>query len=280
LLIPIAASALEEGPSERPKGSPFRVDLAIDLPILVGSGAIAVVPEAIKDELSGPWCGLSCDPDLVNALDRTVVGNWSRPAAVASDVLLWTTVALPHVAGLLDTLVSRPADGFVGYGKDALVLVETLAIDLAVTNLVKLAARRPRPYVYDDLVDADERTAPDAARSFFSGHTSMSFCMATAYSHLFTLRHPRSPWIVPVWLGTHALAATTGYLRIHAGKHFWTDVIAGAAVGSAIGLLVTHLHRIRPRRRSARPGPESRVAFRLMPALYPGGLGLTVGLSQ
>ena len=35
----------------------------------------------------------------------------------------------------------------------------------------------------------------------------------------------------------------TAYLRVRAGKHFLTDVIAGYAVGATIGILVPHLHR-------------------------------------
>jgi membrane-associated phospholipid phosphatase len=39
------------------------------------------------------------------------------------------------------------------------------------------------------------------------------------------------------------LAATTATLRMIADKHYFTDVLVGAAVGSAAGFLVPHLHR-------------------------------------
>jgi membrane-associated phospholipid phosphatase len=48
-------------------------------------------------------------------------------------------------------------------------------------------------------------------------------------------------------LGT---AAAVGGLRIAAGKHFPTDILAGAAVGSLVGYLVPRLH--------LRRGPFSR----------------------
>ena len=38
-------------------------------------------------------------------------------------------------------------------------------------------------------------------------------------------------------------AAVTASLRVAAGKHFFTDVLTGAGVGSAVGFLVPYLHR-------------------------------------
>jgi membrane-associated phospholipid phosphatase len=39
------------------------------------------------------------------------------------------------------------------------------------------------------------------------------------------------------------VAALTGYLRIAGDKHYMSDVLTGAAVGSAIGYMVPRLHR-------------------------------------
>lgn len=45
--------------------------------------------------------------------------------------------------------------------------------------------------------------------------------------------------------GRWTYADVTGVARVEAGKHFWTDVLAGAAVGAAVGLLVPVLHHNR-----------------------------------
>jgi undecaprenyl-diphosphatase len=90
--------------------------------------------------------------------------------------------------------------------------------------------------------------------------------MATAYSYLYMKRHPDSSLVVPVWLGSHALAASTAYLRVHAGKHFWTDVMVGAVVGSAIGFLVPWLHT----KDDSRDGAGR---FMAMPMYHEGGFG-------
>lgn len=45
-----------------------------------------------------------------------------------------------------------------------------------------------------------------------------------------------------VGTGPFALAATTASLRVVAGKHFYSDVIVGSAIGTAIGATVPLLH--------------------------------------
>lgn len=49
-----------------------------------------------------------------------------------------------------------------------------------------------------------------------------------------------------IWAGGLTLAAVTGYLRIAADKHYFSDVLVGAVVGAGAGLLVPQLtiHRL------------------------------------
>lgn len=50
---------------------------------------------------------------------------------------------------------------------------------------------------------------------------------------------PATPWLIG---GGYALATTAGVLRVVSGNHFATDAVAGAALGSCVGYLVTRLH--------------------------------------
>lgn len=76
-------------------------------------------------------------------------------------------------------------------------------------------------------------TRPDGSdrRSFPSGHTSLSFAAAAS---IFERRGPQEG--IPAF----ALASFVGLSRVEAKKHHWYDVVAGAAIGTAGGLLVTH----------------------------------------
>jgi membrane-associated phospholipid phosphatase len=247
LVIAILLLSTATAQAEDTNRSPYEVNLVLDLGITVGGLTMAGLPRLFVEEYIQPACGLDCDPNDVNALDRTVIGNYSQTAVTISDIGAGTAWALPHLLGAIDVLVTNPSDGWTGYGKDALVIIETLSVALATNNLLNFVVRRPRPLVYDENVADDHRLLGDSALSFPSGHTAGAFAMATAYSRLFMLRHPDSPMVIPMWIGTYALAGTTGVLRTTGGDHFWTDVIAGAVMGIGIGLLVPWMHEKKKR---------------------------------
>ena len=71
------------------------------------------------------------------------------------------------------------------------------------------------------------------------------FATGLSYARTFALRHPESPSRRVVY-GAAILGGTTvAALRAAAGRHFPTDVLTGAVVGSAVGLAVPALHHPR-----------------------------------
>jgi membrane-associated phospholipid phosphatase len=224
----------------------------VDVPLTLGLGAVLLGIELAAPQLPGPSCGPVCNADTLNALDRTVVGWHSSSARTASNVLIGLNIALPFAFDLLDVAISRPPNAVRGYLEDALILSEVFVVNAALNTAFKYAVRRPRPFMYEPeptpggdpgLAPLAEREEVDAGLSFYSQHSSTAFSLATAYSYLFMLRHPGSRLIVPVWLFSEGLAATTAMLRVLAGKHFYTDILLGAVAGSAIGLLIPFVHR-------------------------------------
>lgn len=249
---PRAAVSTVPLPWQSQAGSPLAAQPMIDIPLTLGLGAVLLGIELVAPQLPGPSCGPVCNADTINALDRTVVG-WHSPAArTASNVLIGFNIALPFALDLLDVAANRPPHAVTGYLQDALILGEVFVVNAALNTAFKYAVRRPRPFMYEPepgpgsepgVATLEDRQDSDAGLSFYSQHSSTAFSLATAYSYLFSLRHPGSRWIVPVWLLSEGLAATTATLRVLAGKHFWTDVLVGAVAGSAIGLLIPFVHR-------------------------------------
>ena len=81
-------------------------------------------------------------------------------------------------------------------------------------------------------------------RSFPSAHTSMSFAGASFASYVFWKYNPESKWRILVTAISYSLAATVAVLRVASGNHFATDVLAGALIGTAIGIGIPALHTL------------------------------------
>ncbi|MGB6121102.1 MAG: phosphatase PAP2 family protein, partial [Bacteroidota bacterium] len=96
--------------------------------------------------------------------------------------------------------------------------------------------------VYNENVPVEEKLHTNAKRSFFSGHTTISFSSAVFLSKVYGDYFPDSKWKPYIWGVSLGIAAAVGYLRIAAGKHFLTDVLVGALVGGAIGYLIPKIH--------------------------------------
>jgi len=258
---PPASESPTAGRYYRPNQSPYRVMPELEVPLIFIAAAVTTVPRMMVSEQGGPWCGLDCDSDDINALDRLTVNQASQAWGDVSDYVMFSFMPLPYIFDLIDVAASDPHDGWRGYGSDFLVLLETMTASLCVNSLVAMVVRRPRPYVYNDDVDDDFRLKGEATMSFYSGHTSVVFALATAYSRLFMLRHPESPLIVPVWLFTYASAAMVGVARVVSGSHFITDSVIGAATGIGLGLLIPWLHELPEEPSSGRANVHVRPYF-------------------
>jgi membrane-associated phospholipid phosphatase len=121
------------------------------------------------------------------------------------------------------------------------VYSQALLASSLVTYTTKVLVRRPRPFSYSGarcafLLDGSERYL-----SFFSGHASLSFAAAVAGSFLTSARVDAETGAA-VWGAELALAGVTAHLRARAGKHYYSDILAGALVGAGVGLAVPALN--------------------------------------
>ncbi|MEA3052416.1 MAG: hypothetical protein QOG72_1319 [Sphingomonadales bacterium] len=127
----------------------------------------------------------------------------------------WDDAGTAGEGVLVATAFGVPA--LKGDGKGALQAGESLGAAFLVTETLKLAVAERRP-------DGSDR------RSFPSGHSSASFAAAA------TLQR-RYGWKIGV--PATLVAGFVGVARVEAHKHFWHDVLAGAAIGEAAGWLLT-----------------------------------------
>ena len=193
-------------------------------------------------ELSPTSCTW-CDPTGFDVAMRDAL-KWGNTGA--ADVLSSVTgyvMAPIAMTGLV--IVAGGNTGWRRHFDDAVPVVQAAIFASLLQHVTKLAAGRQRPFVHfappGTVVPSEEDDV-----SFWSGHTSLTFSLAVSAGTIASDRHYA---LAPViWVTGLALATTTGYLRIAADKHYATDVLMGAAVGSLVGyawprLVHPHIHR-------------------------------------
>ena len=94
---------------------------------------------------------------------------------------------------------------------------------------------------------SDLLSSENSYKSFFSGHTSTAFAIGTSTAKMLTNYSDIDKKLV--WISALGLASSTGYFRIAADKHYFSDVFVGAIVGSLIGnTMFDKKHRLHPSR--------------------------------
>lgn len=237
-----ASLASAEGPR------PLAYNLRLDLTVTLAASAAWIGTELAKEHLAPETCRF-CEPNWLDAKVRNTV-VWRNPAAArhVSDAIAFAVLPAAMVAHQL-LAANAAGDGKAGL-IDVLVVAEATALAADLNQLVKFNAARIRPFVrYGDPARPHE---PDDHLSFYSGHTSLAFSLASSAGMVSTLRGYKSaPW---VWGVGMSLAASVGWLRMGGDMHCFTDVLVGAAVGTALGAgLPWLLHRDRSSA-SAPPG--------------------------
>ena len=131
-----------------------------------------------------------------------------------------------HVLGAIRALgPRREASDALRFS--ALMALESLIVNQGVKRL--FARRRPGTAAENP---TQHRLRQPITSSFPSGHASAAFCAAVVLS--------RGSRLGPLYRLAAAIVAVS---RIHVRLHHASDVIAGAAVGEAIGRLASRLMR-------------------------------------
>ena len=237
------------------------VDLRVELPVTVAASGLLLTAVLTRDRY-GPstcrWCDTRASLDALDTAGLSAFPHANTHAAgIASDIL--ADGVLPVVS--LGVALASSLDATRGssatyrarrFGIDVLLIAESSTTALSIMELTKFTVQRRRP-AYIDEPGSQHRTV-EGNLSFISGHSAQAFVLATSAATIASLRHER---LAPLLWSLGMVAATsTAMLRVAADKHFVTDVLAGAVVGSATGVIVPVLHRYRsPVRIGGAAGP-------------------------
>ncbi len=179
------------------------------------TAAVALTDEDVRDEVLGARSKFTRD------LSRVVRGG--------GDPLGWggALVATTYVGGLL---AGSPAVREVG-----LEMAEAAFFSAAVVGGLKISVGRSRPDRErgSGSLDFFHGSLDGSRGSFPSQHAAFAFSLASVTAE----RLPRSGWAL------YPLAALVALSRVHDDEHWASDVVTGAAIGTAMGLWVAHRPR-------------------------------------
>ncbi len=146
-----------------------------------------------------------------------------------TEISVWTPLFLLIIYLLYSTFSVREATSRL------ITLLLLVVFITFLTQWVKLGVSRLRPN-NDAMVNTTIRILKSPSDfSFFSGHASSSFAI-TVLTYLFLRKHRKWMVLFFIWPVLFSLS------RIFVGVHYPTDIIVGALVGVASGLLFYALY--------------------------------------
>lgn len=247
--LAVPAPALASGASGDPPAASVRPELrwGLDAPLL-GAGASLLVAGQLLDAATRPVPAAGLDPaDVHWSFDRGVIGERSTQADNESNYVRDAALVYPLAVAFIS---QPPGTRLRGTLRRSAMYGEALLIAEGISLVLKSPIDRPRPYTY---LPADRRpddsaydvTVGEAFRSMPSGHATVSFCAAGFAMTDHLISRPDAGWLeragVPFAGGV--LAGMTATLRVEAGQHFPSDVIAGGLIGTSCGVAVPLAHR-------------------------------------
>jgi undecaprenyl-diphosphatase len=204
--------------------------------IILGTEALLIGTDFLLEKVilePTPYQGEIFLKDDVNPVDRFFMQPYSKTFDNIGTITQFASLLAPAV------LMATPMEEWCTIGT---MYAESVFLSYGLKELAKNLVNRPRPYMYFEGAPEKDIAEGDWNKSFFSGHTTLSFTGATFASYVFSKYFPNSKWKVPVIVGSYGLATTTAILRMKSGNHFLSDVLVGAVVGSLSGFLVPYLH--------------------------------------
>lgn len=283
LLASLLASSVPHPPIEADMPKPrgvyrLRHTWWVDGSLTVAGGAAWLLSEGPLKHTLAPsecrWCDRAPEgTDTLNGLDAWARGaRWSLEQQPLANNLSNVTgmVLMPLTMLGADALLAGQSGALSEVPVDYLVIAESVVVSSLFTQVVKFSAGRERPFVH--VLPPDQKALtpnPDDNNvSFFSGHTELAFVLTVATGTVAELRGYEGRWLI--WAVGLPISVLTAYFRMAADKHYLTDVLTGALVGSAVGFVVPAVfHGREGWMPTGKPG-----GFEAHLIVGPGGLGV------
>lgn len=252
---------------EHQAGSPYTINFKNELPYFATSLGLLGTGLLIKEKNGRTPFTVEdlnqLDPSGINKFDKGAIHNNSLSARKYSNYTLISGALLP-LYFLSNHYTQKDFIPLLVMG------VEVYAITSTITLNTKYSFNRTRPLAYNPDFSDELRTGETSRISFISGHTAQTAGFSFFMAKVITDYHPnmRTEVKVGIWSFAVALPVVTGYFRVKGGKHFNSDVMAGFAIGGAIGWLVPHLHKTKKL--------DSKLS--MAPYNYNGATGLSLSL--
>jgi membrane-associated phospholipid phosphatase len=214
-------------------GAPRSLFTYRDLVLAGGVAAVTMLARPFDDRMAARL------QDSSTQANRKLQGTatFVRTVATPGSYIIGGTM---YVAGRLSK-DERLAD-LGWHGTEALVVGELLAV------VIKGTMGRQRPYVQPRNSNSYQLFrgfgGSDMYRSFPSGHATSAFAAAAAVSSETSRWWPETRWIIGPVLYTGA--ALTGVSRMYNNRHWASDVLVGAGIGTFAGLKVVRYHHTHP----------------------------------
>jgi membrane-associated phospholipid phosphatase len=139
------------------------------------------------------------------------------------------------------------------------LLTESVLFSGNLTIALRFIFGRSRPANTEDPFEFNGFQTDNDIQSFPSGHSTIVFASTAVFAE--RIGHPAAT------AALYSVAVASGFSRIMLNRHWVSDVVSGALIGTSAGLLVC-------RRERQRRGEAEESALRIVPA--PGGLGLAL----
>jgi membrane-associated phospholipid phosphatase len=257
LVLASSSKALAEEPR------PLRYDTRVDVGVTAMGATWYLMSELLKASLVPEkcrWCYRADNGgDLLNPYDgwvrRRLIWQDTRSADITSTVLVGVLEPASQLG--LTALAAQNEHALSDFPLDALIVTESTVVAGVLNQIVKFGFARERPFVHylpraPNAVRALTDSPSDDNLSFYSGHTTLAFTVATASGTVASLRGYRLAPVV--WSTGLTLATTVGYLRIAADKHYFSDVVTAAIIGSIVGVGVPLVFHSPEHAATAAPG--------------------------